>query len=134
MKYFSIDELTKSATAKRLNINNTPDINVTHNLEALVDNILDPLREAWGQPIIVTSGYRCARLNKTVGGVSNSQHIKGQAADIRTVRDSREDNRKLYELAKKLDLPVDQCINEHNFDWIHVSYNKDYQRKQWFNI
>ena len=77
MKYFSIDELTKSATAKRLNINNTPDINVTHNLEALVDNILDPLREAWGQPIIVTSGYRCTRLNKTVGGVSNSQHIKG---------------------------------------------------------
>jgi uncharacterized protein YcbK (DUF882 family) len=133
MKYFTLKELTKSATASRLKIDNTPDANVIQNLNALVNNILDPLREAYGKPIIVSSGYRCPKLNKAVGGVPTSQHMLGQAADIHTVSDSVEDNKKLYELIRKLDLPVDQCINEYNYNWIHVSYGPR-NRRRYFNI
>lgn len=133
MKYFTLTELTKSATAKRLKIDNTPNDEVIKNLTALVDNILDPLREAYGKPIIVSSGYRCPKLNKAVGGVANSQHRTGHAADIHTVSDTLEDNKKLYELVRTLDLPVDQCINEYNYNWIHVSYSQK-NRRQYLSI
>lgn len=133
MKYFTIKELTKSSTATRYGIDNTPSKDIEENLKALVENILDPLRHAWGAPIIVTSGYRCSKLNKKVGGATNSQHTLGQAADIRTVSDTREDNKKLYNLIKILNLPVDQCINEYDYDWIHVSFGPR-NRRQYFNI
>ena len=128
MKYFTINELTRSATAKRLGIDNTAKKNIRLNLEALGENILDPLREAWGAPIIVTSGYRCQRLNKAVGGASNSQHLYGQAADIRTVSDRREDNMKLLRKIIEMDLPFDKLIAEYvdssgRPDWIHISYS-----------
>lgn len=127
MKYFTIHELTRSATAKRLGIDNTPTTAIRANLEALGKNILDPLREAWGAPIIVTSGYRSIKLNKAVGGAKNSQHIYGQAADIRTVSDKREDNMKLLRKLIELELPFDKLIAEYvdssgRPDWIHVSY------------
>lgn len=128
MKYFTIHELTRSATAKRLGIDNTPSKAIRANLEALGKNILDPLREAWGAPIIVTSGYRSLKLNKAVGGATNSQHLYGQAADIRTVSDRREDNMKLLRKLIDLDLPFDKLIAEYvdssgRPDWIHVSYS-----------
>ena len=85
MKYFTITELTKSLTAIRRNIDNTPSGEIKKSLTALVDNILDPLREAYGKPIIVTSGYRCDKLNRAVKGAASSQHVKGEAADIRTL-------------------------------------------------
>lgn len=126
MKYFSIQELTNSPTAQRKGINNSPSKLVTAALTALIDNVLDPLREAWGAPIIVTSGYRCARLNKAVGGAKNSAHLYGQAADIRTVSDTFADNKKLFDLVKRLGLPFDKMIWEHGNDigpnWIHISY------------
>lgn len=133
MKYFTIKELTKSSTATRYGIDNIPSVDIEENLKALVENVLDPLRHAWGAPIIVTSGYRCPKLNKKVGGAKNSQHTLGQAADIRTVSDTPENNKKLYNLIKILNLPVDQCINEYNYDWIHVSYGPRH-RRQYFNI
>lgn len=68
MKYFTINELTKSPAAIRLGINNKPTAEITAALQRLVNNVLDPLREAWGAPIIVTSGYRSPKLNKAVGG------------------------------------------------------------------
>lgn len=132
-KYFSITELTKSSTAIKKKINNTPTKEVENNLNQLIDNILDPLREAWGQPIIVGSGYRCEALNKAVGGAAHSQHKLGQAADIHTKSDSREDNKKLFELIKQLKLPFDQLINEYNYNWIHVSYSPR-NRRQILNI
>ena len=132
-KYFSIAELTKSSTAIKKKINNTPTKEVENNLNQLIDNILDPLREAWGQPIIVGSGYRCEALNKAVGGAANSQHKLGQAADIHTKSDSAEDNKKLFELIKQLKLPFDQLINEYNYNWIHVSYSPR-NRRQILNI
>lgn len=129
MKYFTINELTKSSTATRLHIDNTPNPTIKANLTALIENILDPLRKAWGAPIIVTSGYRCERLNKAVGGASNSQHVKGEAADIRTISDSRHDNEKLLRLLLSLNLPFDQVINEYpdamgRPEWIHVSFSR----------
>lgn len=129
MKYFTIEELTKSPTAKRKGIDNTPNAEVKKNLTALVDNILDPLREAWGAPIIVTSGYRCGKLNRAIGGAKASQHMKGQAADIRTVSDKPADNKKLFELIQKLKLPYDQLIDEYGYNWVHVSYSSRHRRQ-----
>lgn len=126
MKYFTIEELTRSTTARLRNIDNTPSQLVIDNLTALVDNVLDPLREAWGKPIKVNSGYRCRALNKAVGGVPASQHMLGQAADI--TGGSQEANRELYSLLKRLNLPVDQAINEHDFRWLHISYGPRHRR------
>jgi uncharacterized protein YcbK (DUF882 family) len=133
MKYFTLTELTKSATAMRKKIDNTPTEAVKKNLTALVDKVLDPLREAWGQPIVVSSGYRSPKLNRVVGGVASSQHLLGQAADIHTVSDKPSENKKLYDLIKKLKLPVDQCINEYGYNWIHVSYGPR-NRRSYFSI
>lgn len=129
MKYFTIQELTKSATAQRKGINNTPDATVTANLTALIDKVLDPLRTAYGAPIIVTSGYRCERLNRAVGGATTSQHVKGQAADIRSVTDTRTMNKRLFDLIIELKLPFDQLINEYDYDWVHVSFGPRHRRQ-----
>ena len=133
MKYFTLNELIKSDAAKRSKINNTPNKQEESNLIALVENILDPLREAYGKPIIITSGFRCERLNKLVNGSKTSQHRTGQAADIRTVEDTVEENKKLFDLAQELNLPFDQLIDEYNFDWVHISYSPR-NRKQILHI
>ena len=82
MKYFSIEELVKSASAERLAIDNTPPRAARRMLTILIEQLLDPIRRRYGAPIIVTSGYRCPALNTAVGGVANSHHIVGCAADI----------------------------------------------------
>lgn len=135
MKYFTINELTKSTTATRLGINNAPTQSITRNLEALVNYVLDPLRKAWGKPIRVTSGYRCAALNKAIGGASGSQHMKGQAADITSLSDDWNENKQLLKLLLSMDLPYDQVICEYpdaqgRPNWIHVSYNINGNRKK----
>ena len=130
MKYFSIQELTKSATAVRKGIKNDPSIQVCKALTALIENVLDPLREAYGKPIIVTSGYRCEKLNKAVGGAASSQHVKREAADIRSVQDTPEENKKLFDLIVKLKLPFDQLINEYGYDWVHVSFGARHRRQK----
>lgn len=132
-KYFSIAELTKSETANKRKINNKPTKEVENCLNQLIDNILDPLRKAYGQPIIVSSGYRCPELNKAVGGARTSQHTLGQAADIHTESNSKESNKQLFELIKQLKLPFDQLINEYNYSWVHVSYSNR-NRRQILNI
>ena len=127
MKYFTIKELCKSSTATLKRIDNTPNSEIVNNLEQLVDNILDPLREAYGKPIKVNSGYRCEALNVAVGGSKTSQHRYGLAADITT--GSRLENKKLFILAKQLNLPFDQLIDEKTYSWIHISFSKN-PRKQ----
>ncbi len=127
MKYFTIEELTKSATATRLKIDNTPTAEVVKNLTALVDNTLDPLREIYGKPIRVTSGYRCPRLNKAVGGVANSQHLTGQAADL--CQGSREENRRLFVYLEQYCV-FDQLLWENGGQWLHVSYRADGKNRQ----
>ena len=128
MKWFTLKEFVKSNTAARLGINNNPSEDVKKNIELLVEKILDPLRESFGKPIIVTSGYRCKELNKAVGGAAKSQHMSGEAADIRTVEDSKSANKELFNLIIELGLPFDQLINEHDYDWVHVSYGKRNRR------
>lgn len=132
-KFFTISELTKSNDAIRNKINNIPSKQEKDNLVALIDNILDPLREKYGKPIIVTSGYRCVKLNNLIKGSKTSQHIRGQAADIRTIEDTPEENKKLFDLIIKLNLPYDQLIDEYNFNWVHVSYSQK-NRKQILHI
>lgn len=124
-----MNELTRSDTAKRYGIDNTPGDGDKAALKALVEKILDPLREAWGCPIIVSSGYRCPRLNKIVKGSPTSSHLLGQAADIHTVSDSPADNKRLFDLIVKLKLPFDQLIDEYGYNWIHVSYSPRYRRQ-----
>ena len=128
-KYFTINELTKSSTAQRLHIDNNPTQEVKDNLNALIDNVLDPLRELYGKPIIVNSGYRSFKLNKAIGGAKNSQHLVGQASDIRTVQNTKESNKELFELIKNSKLPFDQLINEYDYNWVHVSYSPRNRRQ-----
>lgn len=126
MKHFKLEEFTKSDTARRMGIDNTPPPDAVARLQRLVDCVLDPLREAYGRPIYVNSGYRCPALNRAVGGVAHSQHLTGEAADI-TGGNCRE-NRRLYELLRQLRLPVDQVINEQGYTWLHVSYGPRHRR------
>ena len=134
MKYFTMTELTSSATAKRKGIDNTPDAKAKAALSALVANVLDPLREKYGKPIVVSSGYRCPKLNKAVGGVARSQHTKGEAADIRCVSDSRAENKRLFDLIVASGLPFDQLIDEYNYDWVHVSFKDGANRRQILHV
>lgn len=124
MSHFTFTELTDSDKARELRIDNNPPAWARQNLTALVQNVLDPLREAWGKPIYVTSGYRCAKLNSAVGGVATSNHMKGLAADIRATGKytiDRAANRRLFDLAKSLGLPVKELLWEGGGSWIHIS-------------
>ena len=100
MKYFSINELTSSATALREGIDNRPSKCAYHLLHVLVDQLLDPIREAWGEPIVVSSGYRCKQLNALVGGAKYSHHLLGCAADI--IAGNRADHRKLFKIIQQM--------------------------------
>ena len=118
-KSFDWKEFTKSDTAARLHIvNDVTTFEVRDNIKALVDDVLQPLRDAWGGPIFINSGYRSPELNKAVGGVETSQHTKGMAADCGVT-----DPYALAKLAKKMRLPYDQLILYPSF--CHISYRKD---------
>lgn len=120
---FSYDELIASSTAKRLGLDNTPNEKEKEKLRELAEYILQPIRDAWKSPIIVNSAFRSEAVNKAVGGVKNSQHRLGEAADI-TIG-GKERNRKLFNFIQKLiqkgDIYVGQLIDEYNYSWIHVS-------------
>ena len=127
MKYFTIKELIKSTTATAKKIDNIPTKEVEDNLTKLVDKVLDPLREAYGKPIKVNSGYRCPKLNRAVGGSATSQHVLGQAADI--TGGSKSENKILFDLIKSLKLPFDQLIWENGGVWVHVSFGPRNRRQ-----
>lgn len=118
IKYFTLYEFINSATAKRLGIDNTPSFEVVDNLNRLAD-YLDGIRAKLGKPILISSGYRCPMLNKAVGGVVNSQHQKGLAADLVC-----DDMHKLESILRETG-GFDQLIKEHikggNRYWYHVS-------------
>ena len=124
MKYFSINELTSSATALREGIDNRPSKCAYHLLHVLADQLLDPIRETWGQPITVSSGYRCKQLNALVGGAKYSHHILGCAADI--IAGNRRDHRRLFKMIQQMQqegrIRFTQLIWEGDGRWIHISY------------
>lgn len=130
-KYFTLKELTYSKTAKEKGINNYCNKAIISNLLELIKQ-LDLIREKYGKPIYVNSGYRCEKLNTIIKGVDNSQHMLGCAVDI-TTRNLAED-KKLYELITK-NFDYDQCIWEKSGSsvWIHYSYIRP-NRKLKFSI
>ena len=133
---FSYREFEHSDTAEQKGIANViTTVPVRDSIKALVDEVLQPLRTAWGKPLIINSGYRCPELNREVGGVPTSQHIKGEAADV-----ACDDPYALARLACDLGLPYDQMILYPTF--VHFShrlegeqrgqilYNRTYQGKR----
>jgi len=125
MKYFTLQELTKTS----VKADNTPNSEHILNLENLVDKILDPLREIYDKPIYVNSGYRSPEVNMAIGGVNNSQHMKGEAADI--TAGSSQENRRLFQMIANGGYEFDQLIDERGYRWIHVSLKRiGYNRKQ----
>ena len=126
-KNFTLREMIQSVTAKRKNIDNYPGVYALAQLGELCRQILQPIRDAWGEPIIVSSGYRCYDLNRAVGGARNSDHLHGCAADIKTVGDIPARNHQLYDLIRRMykdgKLPkLKQVIDEYGYDWLHVAY------------
>ena len=118
-----MEELYASATATAKGINNKPSVQQMINLVYLTAYVLEPLRVAMGEPIKIGSGFRCEKLNKAVGGVYNSQHMKGQAADL-CIDGDRQKGRKWFNYIRD-HLPFDQLIWEHNAKgtyWVHVSF------------
>lgn len=115
MIHFTLKELISTSTG----LPNEPNLEQIKNLTALVDNILDPARIKLGKPIKVSSGFRSKSVNKKVGGSSTSQHLKGQAADLKCY-----DNKTLFNIIKELG-NYDQLINEFDYSWVHVSFRAD---------
>ena len=134
--YFTVAELYASDTAKKYGIDNTPDSIITSHLQQLI-NFLNPLREAWGSAIKVTSGYRCKRLNDMVGGSKTSSHMIGYGVDL-VPANGKMDVFKKFIIDYMKNKMFDQCIVEKSgkTEWVHIGlYNtKGQQRKMIFNI
>lgn len=133
-EHFSYSEMTFSATAQRKGLENIPPGQCYRNLYILCQEILEPIRAEWEEPILVSSGYRCPELNRIVGGVSHSDHMYGCAADIKTLGDLPHRNRALFDLIRKMykegKLPkLKQVIDEYNYDWIHISFQDGRSKK-----
>ena len=134
--YFTIAELCASDTAKKYGVDNTPSPIIISHLQQLI-NFLNPLREAWGSAIKVTSGYRCKRLNDMVGGSKTSSHLIGYGVDLVPANGKMDVFKKFVVDYMKTRI-FDQCIIEKSgkTEWIHIGlYNaKGQQRKMIFNI
>ena len=134
--YFTIAELCASETAKKYNIDNTPDSIIISHLQQLI-NFLNPLREAWGSAIKVSSGYRCDKLNRFVGGSKTSSHLIGYGVDLIPANGRMDDFKKFIVDYMKTRM-FDQCIIEKSgkTEWIHIGLynNKGQQRRMIFNI
>lgn len=140
MRYFELNEFLQSDTAKKRGIDNTPTFEAVDHLEELVTVILDPLREAWGSPLRVSSGFRCKALNKAVGGANTSAHLTGYAADIAPTDPRRTGKFILFANAwlQEHRIPFDQSIDEAvgSSRWLHISirHNDGLQRRQYLTI
>ena len=121
-KYFSFTEMI--LTASTAQENNLPDWDDINRLLELCRWILDPVREMYGKPIVVTSGFRTPFLNHLVGGVTTSQHMQGLAADLRS-----DDPKALFDLIAESDLPFDQLIYYQKRKFVHVSYSPTYRHE-----
>ena len=128
-KNFALSEITHSNTAKRLGIDNEPTETHLQNMQHLVDNLIQPLRDSVG-PIRVSSGYRNPALNRAIGGSSSSQHCKGEALDLQFWQMGKMMNELIYEWILDSGLEFDQMINEFDFAWIHISLKAKDNRKQ----
>lgn len=117
---FTLEELINSETARAKKINNQPNLEQQKKLIRLITDLLQPIRDKWGKPIYINSGFRCPALNKAVGGAATSQHLTGDAADI-TSADNRGLWKVITEMIEKGEITVGQLIDEKNLKWIHIS-------------
>lgn len=138
MKYFSIDEMVRSVTAKRLGIDNTPSDDIKKNLTLFIEKVLDPIREDWGSPIIISSGYRCPELNAKVGGAKTSGHLYGYCADLQVKGDLRKFSCFVKDWMKEHKMSFDELLYESSggVTWLHFCWiGKDgRQRMKHFDI
>lgn len=132
---FSLSEFVKSGYAEKYGIDNTPTQDALENIKKLVTTVLQPLRDEFGEPIIVSSGYRCERVNNGIGGDKNSDHKYGAAVDIKAKSGLRPDNKRLWDCVMKMyregRLKCRQIIWEYGRttvgpDWLHLSINNGY--------
>ena len=137
---FTLGEMIASDTAKKKGIDNTPTLADIYRMQELCKNLLQPIRDAWGKPIKVTSGYRCYRLNRLVGGSPTSAHPLGYAADIKPVSGSYKDFETfvINFLEEHPEIKFDQAIRETsgNSKWLHIGYKNGAgkQRRQIFDL
>ena len=131
---FSLSEFTDSNTAERRGIDNSPTAEHIHNMVALCENVLQPLRERIGKSIRVSSGYRSEALNDAIGGSKTSEHSKGMAADIKLIVNGENQSQILYNTILAMDIPFRQMIWEFGDDdtpnWVHISFNPSDNKKQ----
>jgi len=127
-KNFVLSEITRSNTAKRLGIDNEPTKKHLENLQRLISNLIQPMRDELG-PIRITSGYRNPNLNRAIGGSSKSQHCKGEALDLQFWKDGQMCNKEIFDWIIESGLDFDQMINEFDYSWIHLSLRKKENRK-----
>ena len=140
-QHFTLNEFTRSATAIANGIDNTLDLakaddrKVAENLQYLCQTVLEPLREHFGMPVVVSSGYRCKELNRVVGGVRNSQHLTGEAADIQPLQGA--ETQHAASLREWLHFIQDNCRfdqlileTQGSRQWIHVSTCRDDSRNR----
>lgn len=134
MKWFNLKEFTYSETARKLKIDNTPTEEIESRIKELAE-VLDGLRDAWGSPIRVNSGFRCSALNKAVGGVKTSSHLTGYAADLYPVNGDIE---KFYDFCIDYFEDYDELLKEASGDtsWVHFALKsiKGEQRRKCFEI
>lgn len=132
--HLDLSEVTRSESAKRNQISNMPTPEHIENFKLLAEKIFEPIREHFGVPIHISSGYRSEELNAKIGGSSSSQHCKGQAIDIDMDGSTNGVTNKMVFDYIKDNLPYDQVIAEFpengNIAWVHVSYDLEKQRNQ----
>lgn len=134
-KYVSLAEVTRSDTAKRRGIDNSPTPEHQENLKVICEEVFDKVREHFGVPLFISSGYRSAALNKAIGGSATSDHNHGRALDLdQDGHGNGVKNKDVFNYIKD-NLEFDQLIFEHrrkdgDCDWVHVGYRKDANRKQ----
>ena len=128
-KNFTLSEITKSNTAKRLGIKNVPNQEHLNNMQILIRDLIQPMRDALG-PIRISSGYRSPVLNRAIGGSNKSQHCKGQAVDIQFFKKGKMCNTEIYDWVIKEEIEFDQMINEFDYAWIHISLRPDNKNRR----
>lgn len=129
MRYFSINEFCRSENAVQMGIDNLPNAEERRHVVETIEQCLDGLREAWGQPIRITSGYRCKTINHVVGGAANSSHMSGYAADIVPCYGADIAYFRDFCIRYFAKHPFDQLISEHEDkfgrpQWIHIGWKR----------
>ena len=129
-EHFTLEEMTFSETGIRKGLDNTPDDEAKKNLKVLCMNVLEKIRIKFSLPVRINSGFRSLAVNKAVGGVKNSQHLKGEAADTVLVgMPVKKYYREIKNMVNGGELVIDQCILEYD-TWVHLSFNKEFNRNQ----